>query len=1098
MTLGTSAAFSEIVIRSVGVADGASEIGVLAGMDGAGNATGTTTEWTVTGSASESGAFGGSVQVTFDAMKNVSTNVATLGNKLTDGTVDRDPNGYIGVQGAPNSTGIGADAINREGIQIRFDAFTGIPAGLGVRITKINVQNVGRPGTDPVGTESFTIVNLMTRQSKVFVPAAGEEGDFDVTALDLVRAGNNPGPVAAVFSGDTGGFRIDGLSFVVQQGTNDPPPIVSWFTVNDPAIATGKSVRLSWSVLGADSISISPAPGDVSGQPQGFAMVSPTSTTTYTLTATNAAGSATANVPVYVDASATTAEGPVGNRGIRYVSGQIAILDPAPASVRTGDAERYSAIQLIPEKAGLSLASGVEVDHLVNGPVTLLGTNGNPGTLPQGVPLNSYLLHGDVPDAAPPQTILTTTITFDAPIVGLVYRTRTGPISGSYSNRLEQTDAIFGLDGMLFEEEVLSTNSYQRRSVDSEVADEISIGPDGLTLTATFRLNGSDPKNLDELRVITRAAASPAPAGAPNILFFLADDMGIGDTSAYQDWSGLSNADQIKTPNLERLADLGLRFTDAHVQNRCTPTRYSLITGRYAWRAGLLKGVLDVNENPPLVERERPTLPAFLKGMGYLTGMVGKWHLGLEYRQTSGLPASGVSADGYGWNQADLRVLMRDTPLDHGFDFFHGFSRSHLTSGPDGQTDNGPTQSIGPGWMDGRRVTGATGNGKELDGTYDWHKIGQALLDHATGFMSSVVTNSTERQRPFFLYFASHANHTVYTPDTAINGTPVAGQSQWKNGSLTGDVRRDFVYLNDVLLGKLMNYLETTDDPRSPGAKLINNTMVIFASDNGADINDYRAVGNLREHKTWLYEGGTRVPLLVYWKNGGIGDATEGNGGKTQDALIALQDFYPTLAELLGHPLAPPTSGTDAAVDGFSRLAVLRGEESDPRPPAFSNEQNGNTQMSIQYHGTIPLNPPQSGYWKLIFNSSLLANAGTGTAVPVELYNLETDRLEATNLLSNPAYTNLVTEFSAWAERIVNGNRAREVVPAPGMSFAQDNAAWGITLQAAPFLFYDIWASDELQTWERVTTLQSATPGTLIKTFPYDRPQRFFRVLGRQ
>ena len=141
--------------------------------------------------------------------------------------------------------------------------------------------------------------------------------------------------------------------------------------------------------------------------------------------------------------------------------------------------------------------------------------------------------------------------------------------------------------------------------------------------------------------------------------------------------------------------------------------------------------------------------------------------------------------------------------------------------------------------------------------------------------------------------------------------------------------------------------------------------------------------------------------------------------------------------------------------------------------------------MALQYHGTIPLNPPQSGYWKVIFDSSLLANAnaGTGTATPLELYNLETDRLEANNLISNPAYADLVDEFSAWAERIANGDQAREAVPAPEMSFSQSNSALGISLQATPFLFYDIWASDDLLTWEKVTTLQSATPGTLSETF---------------
>ena len=1085
-------AFSEIVVRSKGTASGSSEVGILAEIDASGNGQSATNVWAISGSVEEAGAFGGSVRFKFDAMKSVSTESATLGDKLVDGLVDRDGDGYIGVQGNPNGGGIGADNQNREGIAIRLDEMNDFSPGMNVRLTRISIRNVGRTDTDPVGTESFTVVNLQTRESLVVTPGAGSEGDFDVTSLELVKATGDPGPVAAIYSGDTGGFRLDGLSFTVLPEGGDLPPLISSFVANDSTISAGQAVRLSWDVLGAETISITPGPGVVGGGAVGSLLLDPPATTTYSLTATNSDGESTANLTVYVDVDPATPEGPVGAHGVRYVSGEITILDdPSPASVRSGASERYSTIQLIPEKSSISLVSPVEVDHLVSGPVTILGSDGNVGSLPTGTPLNSYLFHADLPENAP-QTVLTTTVTFDGQIVGLAFRTGTNPVSG-HANRLEETDAAFGLDGMLFENESLSEDSYLRRSADGEVVDEFSISPDGLTLTVTFRLSGDSNKTLDDLRVITRTSSPVPPASAPNIVVLLADDMGIGDTSAYQDRSGLADADQIHTPSMERLADLGVRFTDAHAQNRCTPTRYALMTGRYAWRAGLLNGVLMGAVKPPLIEKDRPTLPTFLKKQGYATGMVGKWHLGLEYRQEDGSPS-------LGWEQADLGVLMRDTPLDHGFDFFYGFSRSHLTSGPDGQLGNAPGQSIGPGWIAGRRPEGATGRGKELDGTYNWDQMGQEMLDQATGFMQSHLGNSSQSQRPFFLYFASHSNHQVYTPDAAVNGEAVVGQSQWKDGTPTDDPRRDFVYLNDVLLGQLMNYLESTDDPRNPGAKLIDNTLLIFASDNGSEINDDRAVGNLRAFKARIYEGGHRVPLMACWKNGSVGDGTEGDGGTTRDDLIAMQDLFPSVAELLGHPLEAPVTSSDAAVDGFPRFGAFLNQTIDPRPPILTNEQAGNKWLALQYHGTIPIDPPVSGYWKIIFDNPLLANAnaGTGQSIPLELYNLETDRLEANNLIGSPDLAELIDWLSKWAERIANGDISRKEPPLPETSFQMDENDLRIAVLVEPFFFYDVWDSEDLSDWSYLTTLQSPEPELLELPLPNDGPRRFFQVRARQ
>ena len=150
----------------------------------------------------------------------------------------------------------------------------------------------------------------------------------------------------------------------------------------------------------------------------------------------------------------------------------------------------------------------------------------------------------------------------------------------------------------------------------------------------------------------------------PNIIIFLADDMGLGDTSAYQDWTKNPDSLQLSTPAMERLAKQGVRFTDAHSpSSRCSPTRYALLTGRYCWRTRLKHWVLFGVHCPPLIERERITFPEFLQASGYRTAMFGKWHLGLTYRNREGNVA-------IGWDDADLTKPLADGPLDHGFDTF--------------------------------------------------------------------------------------------------------------------------------------------------------------------------------------------------------------------------------------------------------------------------------------------------------------------------------------------------------------------------------------------------------------------------------------------
>ena len=539
----------------------------------------------------------------------------------------------------------------------------------------------------------------------------------------------------------------------------------------------------------------------------------------------------------------------------------------------------------------------------------------------------------------------------------------------------------------------------------------------------------------------------------------MADDMGMGDTSAFQDFTGNSDDVQIHTPNMERLARMGIRFTDAHTpSSRCSPTRYGLLTGRYPWRNRLKHWVLFGVQGDPMIETGRPTLGTLFQDHGYRTGLVGKWHVGLRYRQSNGLPADQ-------WEDADLTQPMIDTPLDHGFDFCRFTSRSHGTSGPTlddkpagktnaGKTDagkkvaekksdnpnrNGPKQSRGPGHIHGRTVVGATGNGKELQSSgpnaYVLKDLGGRHYRHAIEFLKQHIDTETDEQdrpqtsarqkaahQPFFLYYPSNSNHGPYTPDDSIDGTPIAGAARTVSGQPM-DARGDFIYENDVVLGKLIDFLQTNDDPRNPGHALIDNTIVIFTSDNGAEQKKKSATGPFRSNKGSCFEGGHRVPFIVTWKAGGIGDGNPDTNGQSSDTLIGLHDMFSTFAEVLGSSPPAAQQGMIGGEDSISVLDAWRGK-SMPNRPMFYHDHNQAKDRAV---AVLRLDDPTvegrtaTGQWKMFFDAKLLRR---GIASPTALYDLAVDRMETTNLLDQ-ADKSLVAHLvdTALLHRTVGGHR---------------------------------------------------------------------------
>ena len=515
-----------------------------------------------------------------------------------------------------------------------------------------------------------------------------------------------------------------------------------------------------------------------------------------------------------------------------------------------------------------------------------------------------------------------------------------------------------------------------------------------------------------------------APGSKPNIVLVMADDMGMGDTSAYQDFTGNPDDVQIHTPQMDRLARMGVRFTDAHTPaSRCTPTRYGLLTGRYPWRSRMKWWVLFGSQGDPLIEADRPTLASMLRAQAYATGMVGKWHVGLRYRQAHGAPAAG-------WADADLTQPLHTSPLDFGFDFVRFTSRSHGTSGPDAGAQNAakrntPQQKVGPGHIHGRRAIGATGNGKQLvakgPNAYVLTQLGGRHSDHAIEFLEQQVAV----KKPFFLYYPSNSNHGPYTPDMSVGGKPVKGAARTKAG-LSMDARHDYIYENDVALGRFLDWLDETDDPRVPGHKLISNTLVIFTSDNGAEKNSDVATGPFRSNKGSCYEGGHRVPFIVAWAGGGVGNGNAATPGLTSDVPIGLQDLYATFAQIVGADLPDLRVGQKGAEDSFSLLPAFRGNPTVDRPPLFFNDhKEAKADPAVL---AMRLDSPRvdgrvyAGKWKIFFDADLLR---TGKARPYELYNLAKDQKESRNVISDPTLKPLVEYLTAQAlfHRQVGGHR---------------------------------------------------------------------------
>lgn len=376
----------------------------------------------------------------------------------------------------------------------------------------------------------------------------------------------------------------------------------------------------------------------------------------------------------------------------------------------------------------------------------------------------------------------------------------------------------------------------------------------------------------------------------PNIVFILADDLGYGDLGCYNPDS------KILTPHLDRLAGEGMRFTDAHSPSSvCTPTRYGLLTGRYAWRTRLQRNVLGPWDKP-LIAPDRLTVGKLLSQHGYATACIGKWHLGQNYSTSDGKPPSGSAKNGL--TNIDFTQPVTDGPITRGFDRYFGTIVPNYP--PYCFIDNDHTMGIPSVPMQGRNfnIPGPMVPGWTLEG----------ILPELTRRAVQWVEETATSKKPFFLYFPLTSPHYPIVPTPEFVGKSKAGQYG------------DFVHQSDWSIGQVLEALQT--------AGVAENTLVFFASDNGPEITgevqpgvydrmqqfDHRSSGELRGAKRDAWEGGHRVPFIARWP-GKI------KANTVSEQTICLVDLMATIAAILGQKL-PDNAGEDSV----SILPVLRGE----------------------------------------------------------------------------------------------------------------------------------------------------------------------------
>ncbi|MGY8793521.1 MAG: sulfatase family protein [Woeseiales bacterium] len=468
---------------------------------------------------------------------------------------------------------------------------------------------------------------------------------------------------------------------------------------------------------------------------------------------------------------------------------------------------------------------------------------------------------------------------------------------------------------------------------------------------------------------------SKTPANRPNIVLILADDFGWGDASCNNPTTPL------KTPAIDRIANEGIRLTNAHTPSSvCTPTRYGLLTGRYPWRSYLQEGVLAYYA-PAMISEDRTTIASYLKSLGYRTGGFGKWHLGLDWTPVEGDPAIWRA----NWKTRDFDEALK---VQNGIDHTKPFKIGPTDVGFDTYFGTPSNCTRLPFFIEDNHVYGGLKldpKGQLRDPACKRDTVDDIYVNKAISFMANHQKN--HKESPFFVYLPLNAIHgAVDVPQRFIGKTGMAK-------------REDKILWANESVGKILSALDQM--------KLADGTLVIFTTDNGpidsppARKMGHQPTGPYRGQKTSVWDGGTRVPFVARWP-GKI------PAGATNKHLFGLTDVLASIAALCGKPL-PEGQGADST----NQLPVLLNKTGQVKEhPAL---------VTASYGGFLTV---RKGSWKAVFGTKWtggvraekyggIAPKGTPKDGPGigQLYNLAEDPYETNDLWdSNPEVVKMLRQ----------------------------------------------------------------------------------------
>jgi arylsulfatase A-like enzyme len=465
------------------------------------------------------------------------------------------------------------------------------------------------------------------------------------------------------------------------------------------------------------------------------------------------------------------------------------------------------------------------------------------------------------------------------------------------------------------------------------------------------------------------SCGSPSDAGGqktpPNIVLIYADDLGYGDAGAY-------GATAIKTPNIDRLAREGIRFTNGYASSAtCTPSRYALLTGEYPWRneqAKILSGTA-----PLLIDTTMMTLPKMLKKEGYHTGIVGKWHLGLGSGHVDWNQRIAPGPNEVGFDDAFIMAATQDRVptvyIENGrvvrLDPDDPIQVSYTENFPGEPTGKENPEMLKMKWHHGHFNTIVNGISRIgfMKGGASARWVDENMAD--TFLVKAREFITAHKDGPFFLYYALQQPHVPRTPHPRFAGKTELGP------------RGDVIVEADWCIGELMRTLEE--------AGILENTLIIFSSDNGPVLNDgyfddadtrvgsHTPAGPLRGGKYSLYEAGTRVPFITFWK--------DRIGPGVSDALVSQVDLLSSLASLVGSQVR--------GRDSQELMDVLLGKGNRGRDELILEA----TSRTALRKGNWVMIPPYDGP-----KINPEVNIELGNSDVYQLYNLGTDIGQRNNL----------------------------------------------------------------------------------------------------